>query len=256
MKHLNVYWVLATSLGLWFLFLHSPPILSERKVLYWNNENHTLETNDAPFLLHLIGSYLIYLICMLNTLYTPSCSTLTLIGGTAAVKARSVHVWMGRCAMIAGYLSFALGVYIACWGQLVAILTTVVGIIHMIWQITGHYAICEYRRLKQLVHSLEHRGDDEQSQPSSVGELEDAKIKMHKALYTHIIRMLAIFVVSHGAIAGVFLSRVLSRGNGIAYYIIMNLVFVSLLIMHYRMYRHFVHQNELEQREAGENETD
>mmetsp|Transcript_24011 Transcript_24011/g.37005 ORF Transcript_24011/g.37005 Transcript_24011/m.37005 type:complete len:295 (-) Transcript_24011:272-1156(-) len=260
MKHLNVYWTLATSLGIWFLFLHSPPILSERKVLYWNHENHTLETNDAPFLLHLIGSYVIYIICMLNTLYTPSCSTMTLIGGTAVVKARSMHVWMGRCAMIAGYMSFALGVYLA-WGQHetpplgFSVGITAGGIAQMYCQITGHYAICEYRRLKQLVHSLEHQEDDGQRQPSSLVELEDATDKMQNALHRHIYSMLAIFLLACGIPAGMRLSGDLSRGNGIANSILAMLVFASLVMMQRQMFRHFVHINEPEQREPGEDTT-
>eukprot|EP00816_Leptocylindrus_hargravesii_P008072 CAMPEP_0196801500 /NCGR_PEP_ID=MMETSP1362-20130617/1262_1 /TAXON_ID=163516 /ORGANISM="Leptocylindrus danicus, Strain CCMP1856" /LENGTH=219 /DNA_ID=CAMNT_0042172499 /DNA_START=285 /DNA_END=944 /DNA_ORIENTATION=+ len=185
---------------------------------------------------------------------------MTLIGGTAVVKARSMHVWMGRCAMIAGYMSFALGVYLA-WGQHetpplgFSVGITAGGIAQMYCQITGHYAICEYRRLKQLVHSLEHQEDDGQRQPSSLVELEDATDKMQNALHRHIYSMLAIFLLACGIPAGMRLSGDLSRGNGIANSILAMLVFASLVMMQRQMFRHFVHINEPEQREPGEDTT-
>merc|ERR1712232_1108328 len=163
----------------------------------------------------------------MGTLHTPSHSTVTLMGGSAVVKARSVYVWMGCCAMLTGCLSFPGSIMVAVSVGLLespklAIWTTIMIILQMMWQITGHFAICEYRRLKQLVHSLEHQGYDEQSQPSSLGllsspgELEDAKIKMHKALYIHFNQILALFLLMYGAIAGLVLSIVLSQGIGTA----------------------------------------
>ena len=95
LKNINIYWLGATILAIWFLFIHSPPILIERKVLH-----------DLPFLTHLIGAYSLYLACIFNTLFTPS----TLNG-----KSRYLHVYMGRLSLIAGMIGFMYGLFCSWW---------------------------------------------------------------------------------------------------------------------------------------------
>ena len=79
-------------------------------MLYWNNDDGALRSDDIAFLLHLTGVYTctIYLVCMLNTLFAPSS---TPFNGVVNVK---MHVIMDRADMIAGHVKCMLGAYLAC----------------------------------------------------------------------------------------------------------------------------------------------
>lgn len=87
-KNIRVYWIGATVLACWFLFVHAPPFLVRRQV--WK---------DFPLLTHLVCAYSIYLACILNTVFTPT------------VVPAAVHTWIGRAGMVAGIVSFVLGFY-------------------------------------------------------------------------------------------------------------------------------------------------
>lgn len=88
--HLNIYWMSISGLCIWFLFIHTPPFIVKRRL--W--------ATDAALSTHLAGAYTIYLTCMFNTFVTPS-----------QLTTPTLHKWMGRVGMVAGYVSFALGFY-------------------------------------------------------------------------------------------------------------------------------------------------
>ena len=80
-KTFNIYWIFGTTLMVWFLFIHSPPYLYQR---FYNN-NNTDTSFDIPFALHLQGAYTISIVCIINSLITP-----TAFGGNA----RYYHKWI------------------------------------------------------------------------------------------------------------------------------------------------------------------
>lgn len=89
MKMLNIYWILTTSLLVWFLFIHSPPYLSKRV--------REIESYNVPFILHLFGAYVISLACISNSLFTPS---------TMGGKSKPYHILVGRIGMVGGIIAF------------------------------------------------------------------------------------------------------------------------------------------------------
>eukprot|EP00543_Licmophora_paradoxa_P011689 CAMPEP_0202474274 /NCGR_PEP_ID=MMETSP1360-20130828/92292_1 /ASSEMBLY_ACC=CAM_ASM_000848 /TAXON_ID=515479 /ORGANISM="Licmophora paradoxa, Strain CCMP2313" /LENGTH=383 /DNA_ID=CAMNT_0049101383 /DNA_START=57 /DNA_END=1208 /DNA_ORIENTATION=- len=104
-KNLNIYWCLMSGLAVWFLFVHSPPILIRRRVY-----------KDLPFSVHLLGSYTVYLSCVFNTLYTPSTTTLPFLfcsnaNANTNSNARTAHVWVGRVALV---ILGSYTVYLSC----------------------------------------------------------------------------------------------------------------------------------------------
>ena len=85
-----------TALAVWFLFIHAPPILIQRKI--WM---------DPGFSIHLVGAYGIYLVCIFNTLFTPM--------SLPNHRAKSWHTRAGRAGMILGYIGFLFGLYCSFW---------------------------------------------------------------------------------------------------------------------------------------------
>lgn len=84
----NAWWILGTTLGLWFLFVYTPlhpPVF------------------DSLFVLHLVPAGAVYLICMWNTFHTPS----------HGPRYRVAHVWLGRTAIVLGVLGYAFGLIVA-----------------------------------------------------------------------------------------------------------------------------------------------
>mmetsp|Transcript_2868 Transcript_2868/g.6579 ORF Transcript_2868/g.6579 Transcript_2868/m.6579 type:complete len:247 (-) Transcript_2868:90-830(-) len=84
--NLNAYWILGTALGLWFLFVHTPLVLSTR---IW----------DISFMLHLGVTAVLYLACMWNTFHTPSHGT----------RYKVLHVWFGRIAVLMNIVGLGSG---------------------------------------------------------------------------------------------------------------------------------------------------
>lgn len=145
-KNLSVYWVFFSSLALWFLFLHAPPILRGRY-------GHAFILFDDPaFAIHLFGAYTIYLVCVHNTILTPS----SLNG-----DAKKYHIYVGRFGMIAGLIGFIFGTYCA-WSpyrpypvdQGFAIGITIGGAMQVMTQVMGYMSIRKYQRLRKEVDDL------------------------------------------------------------------------------------------------------
>ena len=195
LKNVSIYWIFASSIAIWFLFVHSPTFIIRRKVY-----------NDWPLATHMIGAYTIYLACIVNTLFTPST-----LGG----KARPWHVWIGRIAMISGLVSFGLGLYCAWWpyrpitppmGFSLGI--TIGGIAQIFTQRSGYLAIKRFNALKAKVNDMERskkQGD----------ELEELKKQKESALRTHIYNMVALFVAACGIPAGMRIADMLPEKFGI-----------------------------------------
>ena len=133
-KNFNIYWLTTTMLAVWFLFVHSPPLLKSRNV--------SLST-DAPFVYHLIGSYSIYITCIINTLITPSI-------------AKFAHVYIGRIGMILGVLGFIFGLYLSWYPHRpngrppleFSIGITIGGIAQILLQFHGYKCIKQYQTLR------------------------------------------------------------------------------------------------------------
>jgi hypothetical protein len=196
LKNVSIYWIFASSIAIWFLFIHSPAFIVRRKVY-----------NDWPLATHIIGAYTIYLACVVNTLFTPS---------TFGGKARCWHIWIGRIAMISGLVSFGLGAYCVWWPYRetrppigFAIGITLGGIAQVITQCNGYNAIRRFNALKSKLKDME------KSQVNG-GELEECKEQMESALRTHIYNMIGLFVVACGIPASIRIADMLPEGLGVA----------------------------------------
>lgn len=188
-NNLSIYWVFATSIACWFLFLHSPPFIIRRKVF-----------QDFPLAAHMVGAYTIYLTCIFNTMFTPS----SLHG-----KARPFHVWIGRIGMVMGLISFALGLFCAWWPYrqvrppfAFSFGVTIGGLAQIAAQRRGYRAIRRFRTLKAEVEEKEKMGLKRE-------ELDELKQAKESALRNHIYNMVALFVAACGIPAGLRLSEFL-----------------------------------------------
>ena len=190
LKNINIYWLGATILAIWFLFIHSPPILIERQVFH-----------DLPFLTHLIGAYSLYLACIFNTLFTPS----TLNG-----KSRYLHVYMGRLSLIAGMIGFMYGLFCSWWPWRetpdigFAIGVSFGGLFQVVFQIRGYLAI---RKYKELQAQLERSGEN--------NDRETLIAEKNRALEIHIRSMLGVFLAACGIPAIMRLLGLFSWGGAL-----------------------------------------
>jgi hypothetical protein len=142
-KTINLQWIVSTLLVVWFLFVHSPPVLLERGV--------SALLRRPAFLLHLAGSYAVYLACIHNTARDP-------------FRHRASHAWVGRIGLAAGAVGFAFGVaaIVARWEELdkgFALGITFGGLMQVRLQYRGYMAIREYRRIKDELQSNATRID-------------------------------------------------------------------------------------------------
>ena len=193
-KNLTLYWALASSIAIWFLFIHAPEFIIRRKAYA-----------DFPLATHLIGAYSIYLACMFNTLLTPS----TLNG-----KARLWHVWIGRAGMVSGLTSFGFGLYCAWWpyrpirpplGFSIGI--TIGGIAQIATQRAGYRAIKRFQVLKaKLKEAEEGKAGNE--------EMEELKTQQNLALRKHVYNMVTLFVSACGIPAGLRMAEMLPNHLG------------------------------------------
>jgi len=197
-KNVNIYWLSATGLAIWFLFVHSPPLLRSRNVF-----------QDAPFLGHLIGAYSIYLSCIHNTLVTPS------------VKASS-HIMVGRVGMALGVIGFMFGMYCSWWpgrdplpplGFSIGI--TIGGVAQMGLQIAGYSAI---RRFQKLRDQLDESTPEQDS--FLLVDREELERQKKKALIAHIDSMVSLFVIACGTPAALRLAPSLGFGGDYAILIV------------------------------------
>jgi hypothetical protein len=178
----SIYWFFAAALAIWFLFIHSPPILLERHAF-----------SDFPFVAHLLGAYSIYIACIVNTLITPS---------TYHGKGHRWHVRIGRVGMGFGLISFVFGVYCTWWPYRTnrpplgfSIGITIGGILQIAAQYIGYTAIKTYQALKVQVNEME--------KCNLHGEaLDTLKHQMDSALRNHVYCMVSLFVAACGVPAG------------------------------------------------------
>ena len=195
LKNVTFYWVFASSIAFWFILIHAPAFIIQRKVY-----------NDWPLATHVIGASTIYLACVVNTLFTPST-----LGG----KARPWHVWIGRIAMIAGLVSFGLGAFCSWWPyretrppMAFSIGITLGGIGQVIAQCIGYNAIRRFKALKARLEDMEEAKIQED-------ELEECKRQKESALRTHIYSMIALFVAACGIPAGMRIADMLPEWLGL-----------------------------------------
>lgn len=171
---LNLQWIVATSLCIWFLFIHTPPVLLARDFI-------------APlFYVHLFGAYSIYLVCAHNTLLTPST-----LGGAA----RPFHIWIGRVGLVLGIVGFVAG-FILTWyihdaskdlGFSIGV--TYGGIAQMQLEFTGYRAIKQYQEVKFLIETSTFKNPEERNTLEKEQEIH---------LSNHIVAMIRLFVLACG----------------------------------------------------------
>jgi hypothetical protein len=183
----SIYWFLSVTLAIWFLCIHSPPIILARHGF-----------SDFPFASHLFGAYSIYIACIINTLITPS---------TFHGKAYDWHIWIGRVGMISGLISFTFGVYCTWWPYRInrpplgfSIGITVGGICQIAAQYFGYTAIRKYQALKAKVIELEMHNQHED-------DLDRVKLQRDSALRNHVRGMISLLVAACGIPAGMRLVR-------------------------------------------------
>ncbi|KAG7344345.1 hypothetical protein IV203_022353 [Nitzschia inconspicua] len=209
LKNVTFFWVGATALCIWFLFVHAPPFIVKRKIY-----------KDVPLAAHLGGAYAIYLACLFNSLFTPS----TLKYG------KEVHTAIGRIGMVSGLVSFALGFYCA-WLRPVtpplsfSIGITVGGVAQIVSQLVGWKAIWNYQRLSLEERELLSQGYNEQNSD----KLAELRVEKRKSLSTHIYNMIALYTIACGApalirIAGMVLPEEMSVPGLVGSVIFLNLI--------------------------------
>lgn len=227
---LNIYWVLATLLCIWFLFVYAPSRLV-------NNDSIT-----ALLVAHLVCSYSIYLACVHNALLTPS---------TFNGAARPFHIWIGRIGLVLGIVGVISG-YLLAWGTDVkddlgfAIGISVGGFVQVLTEIFGFIAIKKFQNLRDQIK----RGDYESQQEKE--ELED---KQDKALIFHVGFMIPLFVLACGIPAIVRIAKTIENNAGVKHGFaimlpILHVVAVAVSRAYAKSYRSKIHAKRAEQRKA------
>ena len=188
---LNIYWVLATGLCVWFLFIHAPQFLKAKP-----------GGLSILLIFHLIGAYYVYLACVHNTLVTPS---------AFCGKARPWHVWVGRVAMVSALFGLVSG-FVLTWMEFIQqhgdephelgdSIGISVGGAGQLWAITfGYKAIRKYQRLGKIKQTLQQEnelkdGEEKEQQTKSIAELQE---EQDEALKVHIQQMIFLFVLACG----------------------------------------------------------
>lgn len=190
-KTLNKFWAAATAVCLWFLFIHTPAFLAAK----YNSIRPVLAV-------HLLGVFSIYLICVLNTLLTPS---------TFHGAAKPFHIWAGRIGYILGPVGFVSGIvltwFIANFREnwIMSIAITYGGIRQMQGQLAGFRAIRRYSKIKAQIAAREYNGKD---------ELRALQGEADASLTIHIQAMVEMFVMACGTPAYIRLSGLI---DGMSY---------------------------------------
>jgi hypothetical protein len=210
MKNLNMFWIGSAILCIWFLFIHSPPFIVERKVL-----------TDPPFASHLAGAYTIYLSCLVNTLFTPSTRPGSIF-----------HVWLGRVGMVAGVLSFIMGFYCAWLRPVVpplgfAIGITIGGVAQLVSQFAGYRAIRQYQKFSKQLDELKEAGSI--STPEKKEQRAELEKKKEKSLRVHIFNMVALFTVACGSPALIRITGMILPDELSVLGVVGSVVFLNLL---------------------------
>ena len=194
------YWLAASSLAIWFLFVHAP-------VWLWHQD--VTRRQDPWLLLHLCGASGIYLACVHNALFTPSTpmplARLFAIRTNAddndmPVTCRCAHVWFGRLGMILGVLGVTTGAYMVWIRQegerFFGIGVAIGGALQLYAQFFGWKAIREYQRLNQVLRDNEKSSSSEEERQQVVQAKE-------KALQIHIGYMVGLFCCACGIPAAI-----------------------------------------------------
>jgi hypothetical protein len=213
-KNVNLPWVAATCLAMWFLFIHTPPFWKQRKLL----------TRDVLLATHIIAAGCIYLACAHNCMFTPS---FTVFGKPSKL----MHTWVGRIGLIAGIISFSLGAYLA-WSRYgletvggttlaFALPITIGGIAQLSAQYYGYIAIRQYKSIAQEVQNKIRHTDEnlltKEHKDDSDHDLNRLRVAQRSALRKHVGNMVSLFVSACGIPAGIRLAELVTGGNdGIA----------------------------------------
>jgi len=91
----SIYWLLATLIGLWFIFIHTPQHITAKGV----------QDYGVVFWMHITLACFTYIACMWNVFHTPS------HGPWYA----NIHILVGRTAVFTSLVGFSLGM-VAAWG--------------------------------------------------------------------------------------------------------------------------------------------
>ena len=176
---LNASWVLSTVLCFWFLFIHSPIVLFRK------------DSIEPLLYVHLVGAYSIYLVCVHNTLLTPST-----FGGLA----RPFHIWGGRIGLVLGTIGFFSGCVLT-WIVLdpqddmgFSIGITIGGISQILCQVFGYRSIRLFQEVRAKIKAKEYKNSEE------LLILED---EQDKHLCVHVIFMVNLFVQACGVPAAI-----------------------------------------------------
>lgn len=218
--NLNGPWILASTLAIWFIVLYTP--------IFWFQRQ--LPTHDITLAAHIVCAGTMYLSCAHNCLVTPSC-----INVCTGQPSKTIHIWVGRIAMITGIISFILGVYVT-WSRLnlpkelggtdlrFGIPMTIGGIFQLVLQYHGYYAIRLYqslgREIEYKVQHQQHMNADAvvsvtiQQQQQQYSELYELKLLQRNALQKHIGCMICLFVGACGIPASVRLADIITGGHG------------------------------------------
>ena len=183
-KSLNVYWVTATGLAIWFILIHTPPILWERQI--WRR---------PLFICHLMGACGIYLSCIINALWTPS----TTLG-------KSTHAPVGRVGMYLGVAGVVTG-FALTWTRIdevgleFGIPISAGGVFQLVAQWNGYQSIQRYREAKQREQELCLTLSLSESLTDTAiisDQLLTLRRNQKKYLAQHIGNMLGVFVAACG----------------------------------------------------------
>jgi len=183
-KNLNLYWLAASGIAVWFLFVHSPLLLRKRTI------NHL-------FAVHLLGAGGIYLICIHNALVTPS---------TFQGRGKSWHINLGRVGMILGIVGVVTG-YILTWrsvdkvGLGFAIPISIGGFFQLVSQFKGYQHIQAFQRLRDVEEEATRKAatnHESAATLSSLQELQELQEQKNHHLNNHIGYMIGTFVMACG----------------------------------------------------------
>lgn len=161
-------WAVATSICFWFLWIHAPAFLAAKDYI-------------RPLLyVHLIGAYSVYLVCVHNTILTPS-----KFDGAA----RPFHVWFGRLGLVLGVVGFLTG-FVLVWivsdyaeNLGFSIGVTFGGFAQMYAEVAGYIAIKRFQTIKARIAEAEgglyENDDDDEVELSALRNDRDEQLTIH-----------------------------------------------------------------------------
>ena len=176
------FWALFSILAVWFLFIYAPPHLLERKIM------------ERPlFQLHMLGAYLIYIACIVNTFLVPLSAgrvanitflqngSVSNMFATLRSHSRSIHAKVGTVGNIAGVVALVGGLLLNIFlfneietGFIIGI--SIGGLFQLKFQYRGYLAILKYKKLKQEIASLPK--DDDERRANLMQERDEA-LRIH-----------------------------------------------------------------------------